>query len=129
MLNSRPSFDALVLSGDLTDQGQPEAHALLREIIEPVAERLGAPVIMTGGNHDERRALARGLYGVDTDEPQDAVAMVRGLRIITMDSALQASITAASPTPNTIGSTTQLGQPAEHGSILVMHHRSDTAHR
>lgn len=119
---SAQHFDALVLSGDLTDQGQPEAYTLLREIIEPVAERLGAPVIMTGGNHDERRALARGLYGVDTDEPQDAVAMVRGLRIITMDSALPGFHHGGFSDAQYHWLARQLGQPAEHGSILVMHH-------
>lgn len=119
---SAQHFDALVLSGDLTDHAQPEAYALLREIVEPVAARLGAPVIMTGGNHDERRALALGLYGVDTDEPQDAVTMVRGLRIIAMDSALPGFHHGGFSDAQYAWLSGQLAQPAEHGTILVMHH-------
>ena len=119
---SAQHFDALVLSGDLTDQGQPEAYTLLREIVEPVAERLRAPVVMTGGNHDERRALALGLHGADTDEPQDAVTMVRGLRIIAMDSALPGFHHGGFSDTQYDWLSTQLAQPAEHGTILVMHH-------
>ena len=119
---SAQHFDALVLSGDLTDYAQPEAYTLLREIVEPVAERLGTPVIMTGGNHDERRALARGLYGVDTDEPQDAVTMVRGLRIISMDSALPGFHHGGFDDAQYAWLSKQLAKPTEHGSILVMHH-------
>ena len=119
---SAQHFDALVLSGDLTDQGQPEAYTLLREIVEPVAERLRAPVVMTGGNHDERRALALGLNGADTDEPQDAVTMVRGLRIISLDSALPGFHHGGFSDIQYDWLSTQLAQPAEHGTILVMHH-------
>jgi 3',5'-cyclic AMP phosphodiesterase CpdA len=119
---SAQHFDALVLSGDLTDQGQPEAYTLLREIVEPVAERLRAPVVMTGGNHDERRALALGLNGADTDEPQDAVTMVRGLRIISLDSALPGFHHGGFSDTQYDWLSTQLAQPAEHGTILVMHH-------
>jgi 3',5'-cyclic AMP phosphodiesterase CpdA len=119
---SAQHFDALILSGDLTDHAQPEAYALLREIVEPVAARLGAPVIMTGGNHDERRTLALGLYGVDTDEPQDAVTMVRGLRIIAMDSALPGFHHGGFSDAQYAWLSGQLAQPAEHGTILVMHH-------
>ena len=35
--------------------------------IEPVAERLGAPVIWVAGNHDERPALRRDLLDLDAD--------------------------------------------------------------
>ena len=31
--------DALVVTGDLTDLGEPDAYRRLREIVEPIAER------------------------------------------------------------------------------------------
>ena len=77
---------------------------------------------MTGGNHDERRALALGLNGADTDEPQDAVTMVRGLRIISLDSALPGFHHGGFSDTQYDWLSTQLAQPAEHGTILVMHH-------
>ncbi|ADU50115.1 metallophosphoesterase [Intrasporangium calvum] len=119
---SGEGIDALVLSGDLTDVGQPEAYALLREIVAPVSERLAAPVVVTGGNHDERRALAAGLHAVDTDEPQDTVTKVNGLRILTLDSALPGFHHGGFSDAQYAWLADQLTEPAPHGTILVMHH-------
>jgi 3',5'-cyclic AMP phosphodiesterase CpdA len=115
-------IDALVLSGDLTDSAQPEAYATLRELVEPVAERLGATVVVTGGNHDERRPLAQGWYGLDTDEPQDRVTVVRGLRIIDVDSALPGFHHGGFSEAQYAWLAREIATPAEHGTILVMHH-------
>lgn len=115
-------FDAIVLSGDLTDLAQPEAYALLRQMVEPLAERLGAALVMTGGNHDERGPLARGLYDVDTDEPQDRVTWVRGLRLIDVDSALPGFHHGGFSDDQYAWLSRELATPAEHGTILVMHH-------
>ena len=73
---SRERIDALVISGDLTDTGDPAAYDLLLEIVGPVVERLGCALVLTGGNHDERRPVAQRLHGLDTDEPQDSVTVV-----------------------------------------------------
>ncbi|WP_076262987.1 metallophosphoesterase family protein [Intrasporangium flavum] len=115
-------FDAIVLSGDLTDSAQPEAYARLRELVEPVAERLGAAVVVTGGNHDERRPLARGWFGRDTDEPQDTVTVVRGLRIVAIDSALPGFHHGGFSDEQYAWLADVLATPAEHGTVLVMHH-------
>ncbi len=123
---SAQHFDALVLSGDLTDQGR--AGGLPAPPRDRRAGRRTArrrPCVMTGGNHDERRALALGLNGADTDEPQDAVTMVRGLRIISLDSALPGYHHGGFSDTQYDWLSTQLAQPAEHGTILVMHHAAD----
>jgi 3',5'-cyclic AMP phosphodiesterase CpdA len=69
--------DAIVFTGDLTDLGEPEAYAALRQSVEPVAERLGAPVVWVAGNHDERPALRAGLF--DAEPTQDPVTGVHDL--------------------------------------------------
>lgn len=120
--SSGERFDAMVLSGDLTDSAEPEAYALLRDMVEPVAERLGAALVMTGGNHDERRPLARELYGRDTDAPQDTVTVVNGLRIIDVDSAVPGFHHGGFSDAQYDWLTRELATPAEHGTILVMHH-------
>jgi 3',5'-cyclic AMP phosphodiesterase CpdA len=115
-------IDAIVLSGDLTDTADPAAYTLLRELVEPVAERLGAQLVWTGGNHDERRSMARGLFGSDTDAPQDTVTTVRGLRILAVDTALPGRHDGGLSNDQFDGLARQLSVAADHGTILVMHH-------
>lgn len=50
-LDPRP--DVVLMTGDLTDVGQPEEYGLLREILTP----LSIPFHMVPGNHDDRRNL------------------------------------------------------------------------
>ncbi len=83
-----PPPQALVFTGDLADQGEPEAYATLREVVEPAAEAMGAIVVWTMGNHDERAAYARGLYDSDHDGVQDRVHEVDGLRIVALDTSV-----------------------------------------
>lgn len=115
-------IDAIVLSGDLTDTADPAAYQLLREIVEPVAARLAAAIVWTGGNHDERRPLARELFGNDTEEPQDTVRTIRGLRIITVDTAIPGYHDGGLSDDQFDWLTRELENPAPHGTILVMHH-------
>lgn len=122
LVESGEDIDVIVLSGDLTDTADPAAYALLRETVQPVADRLGAALVMTGGNHDERGPLATGLYGVDSDEPQDRVIVVRGLRVIAIDSAVPGHHHGGFSEAQYTWLSRVLATRAEHGSVLVMHH-------
>lgn len=119
---SEEPIDAIVISGDLTDSADPVAYALLLEIAGPVADRLGAALVITGGNHDERRPLAATLFGLDTDGPQDRVIDLRGLRVITLDSAVPGYHHGGFSDAQYDWLTSQLATPAVCGTILVMHH-------
>ena len=77
-----PPPQALVFTGDLADKGEPDAYRRLRELVEPAAATMGAEVIWTMGNHDEREPYARGLFGESGDRPQDRVHDLDGLRRI-----------------------------------------------
>jgi Icc protein len=117
-----PAPQALVFTGDLADKAEPDAYARLRELVEPVAAGWGAQVVWVIGNHDERAPYARGLFGSDDDGPQDRVHDVGGLRIVALDTSV----------PNYHHGELLPGQldwlrdvlstPAEHGTILAMHH-------
>lgn len=120
--SSGERIDALVVSGDLADSAQPEAYELFREIADPVAQRLRAPLVTTSGNHDERRPYARALYGRDTDSPQDTVTVVRGLRIIAVDTAVPGFHHGGLSDAQYDWLAMELATSAEHGTVLVMHH-------
>lgn len=115
-------IDALVISGDLADSGDVAAYALLRDIVDPVVERLGCALVLTGGNHDERGPMNRALRGVDSDAPADSVTDVRGLRVIALDSAVPGYHHGGFSDDQYAWLTRELATPAENGTILVIHH-------
>ena len=115
-------IDALVVSGDVTDRGDVASYELFQDIVAPVVERLGCALVVTGGNHDERHPMAQVLHGADTDDPQDRVTEVRGLRIIAMDSAVPGYHHGGFSNGQFDWLARELAHPAPHGTILVLHH-------
>lgn len=91
IVTSDRHVDALLLSGDLADDGDPRAYRRLRELVEPAAGALGAQVIYAMGNHDAREPFRAVLFDVDLDpgpdHPHDTVHHLGGTRVITLDSS------------------------------------------
>ncbi len=117
-----PVPQALVFTGDLADKGEPAAYDRLRTLVEPVAAAMGARVVWVIGNHDERAAYARGLFDSDDDGPQDRVYDLGGLRIVALDTSVP-EYHHGELTDDQLGWLRDvLSTPAEHGTILAMHH-------
>ncbi len=85
---SGTSPEAIVFTGDLADLAEPDAYERLKSIVEPAAERMGAEIIWVMGNHDERGPYSAGLFGTESDAPQDRVYEFGGLRVIALDSTV-----------------------------------------
>lgn len=120
-LGVRP--DALVFTGDLTDLGEPDAYRALRAAVEPVAERLGAPIIWVAGNHDERPELRRGLLDAEaTEQPVTGVWNLAGLRLIALDSSVPGWHHGDVDPEQLEWLRGILAEPAPHGTLLAMHH-------
>lgn len=118
---SRP--EAIIFTGDLADKGEPAAYAKLRAIIDPAATRLGARVIWVMGNHDERSAFREGLLDQGPSaKPIDHVYDVNGLRIIALDSSVPGHHYGEITPDQLDWLAEELSMPAEHGTILAMHH-------
>ena len=121
----RPRPDAIVVTGDLADLGEPAAYARLQELVEPVAAELGATLVWVMGNHDERAAYAAGLFGRTSSSetrPQDAVYDVQGLRIISLDSTVPGYHHGEIEPSQLAWLADVLATPAERGTILALHH-------
>ena len=118
----RPAPQALVLTGDLADRAEPEAYATLRSIVEPAAAEMGAIVVWTMGNHDERALFASGLYDSDDDGFQDRVHEVDGLRIVALDTSVPGYHHGALRPEQLAWLADVLATPAQHGTLLAMHH-------
>lgn len=61
--------DLVVITGDLCNDGEPAAYALLREILAPIA----CPVRLMLGNHDRRPAFIEAF----PDHPRDANGFIQ----------------------------------------------------
>ncbi|MCZ4125539.1 metallophosphoesterase [Streptomyces sp. H39-S7] len=87
-------LDAVVVTGDVADDGSHEAYARARELLSDYAGRRGASVFYTTGNHDERTAFA-GVLGVGHAQPEATyegpageragATTIDGWRLITLD--------------------------------------------
>lgn len=125
--DSGQRIDALVLSGDLTDNGAPEAYQRLTAAVEPVAAELGVRPIYVMGNHDERTAFAHALLGNDAaagdpNTSYDQVVDVGGLRIIALDSTTPGRHDGRLEPAQLSWLANELRTPAPRGTLLVLHH-------
>ncbi len=115
--------DALVFTGDLADLGEPDAYRALRSAVEPVAERLGAPIVWVAGNHDERPELRESLLGEPSShEPVTSVHDLGGLRIIALDSTVPGWHHGDLDAGQLEWLRGILDTPAPLGTILALHH-------
>jgi 3',5'-cyclic AMP phosphodiesterase CpdA len=117
-----PAPQALVFTGDLADLGDPAAYRQLRALVEPLAERIGAQVVWCMGNHDDRAAYSRELFGAESEAAQDRVYDVAGLRIVSLDTTVP-GWHHGEVTDEQLGWLRDvLATPAAHGTILALHH-------
>lgn len=115
--------DAIVFTGDLADRGEPDAYRRLRDIVDPVADDLGAKVVWVMGNHDERRAFRTELLDEPaSDAPVDAVIDLDGLRVVTLDTTVPGHHHGEVSAEQLAWLQGVLATPATHGTILAMHH-------
>lgn len=75
---------AIVMLGDLTDDGRADAYAALRDLVA----RVSIPLLPMCGNHDKRKGLLRAFPGAQTthDGHLQGVFDLRRHRLITLDS-------------------------------------------
>lgn len=115
--------EAIVITGDLADLGEPDAYRRLKAVVEPAAERMRARIIWVMGNHDERAPFAQILMQSEpTLAPQDRVYEVNGLRIIALDSTVPGYHHGDLEPAQLDWLRNQLATPAPHGTLLALHH-------
>ena len=115
--------DVIIITGDLTDLGEPDAYRELKRLVEPVAARMAAPVLWVAGNHDERPAMRRDLLGEDPSERAIYTAIdVGGLRVIALDSSVPGWHHGRIDDEQLRWLRETLAAPAPRGTIVALHH-------
>jgi Icc protein len=111
--------DALVISGDLTQNGTPEEYARVRELVAPLDL---APHVLPG-NHDLRGPLreAFGLPG-EGDEHVSYAVDLGPLRLVCLDSIVPGIDGGALDEGRTRWLDRALGEEPEKPTVLAMHH-------
>lgn len=116
-LPNRP--DAVLVSGDLTDDGAVEGYRVAREMLA----RLEVPLHVIPGNHDDRARLreAFDLPGVG-DEPINYSARVGELRLVAFDSVVPGQDPGDFPPEQLRWLDAELAAEPEAPSLLALHH-------
>lgn len=109
-------LDAVVLAGDLSDDGSPASYAALRSRVDRFAADHGAVVVAVPGNHDDRAAFELALG------PRCAVHDVRGHRIVALDTSVPGAGYGHVPPGLLTWLAEALAPPAPGGAVVVLHH-------
>ncbi len=121
--------DAVVVTGDLADDGSVAAYTTVRELIGGFARSLGTPVFYTTGNHDERSAFTKVLGSGHPDAVRDfpgaeraAVSTVGDWRLVTLDSLVPGEVYGRLDAAQLDWLRDVLSTPAGQGTVVALHH-------
>jgi 3',5'-cyclic AMP phosphodiesterase CpdA len=122
--------EAIVLTGDIADAGDPAAYERARHIVGDAAAGIDAEVVWVMGNHDRRDAFARGLLDTEVDPgaPLDGVVMIGGLRLVVLDTTVPGYHDGRLEPDQLTWLAAQLADPAPDGTIVAMHHPPTPTH-
>ncbi len=115
--------DFVVITGDVVHEGEVEDYRFLKELLEKAQQELGAPVLLTLGNHDNRQNFFEGYLGVEAQEAYYASYNIKGLRVILLDSKVgEHAVNGRIGQKQLSWLKEQLQEPSELGTILAFHH-------
>lgn len=111
--------DAVIVSGDLSDNGSEESYRQVR----PLFDRFECPVHVLPGNHDDRARLrmAFGLPGAG-DEPVNYTAEVGEIRLVLLDSNVPGQDPGRFGPRDLAWLDERLGEEPERPTLLAVHH-------
>lgn len=127
-------FDLVVVSGDVSEDGTEESYRDVLEHLTPWAQARGARLVFAMGNHDRReafRAVLGGgqpdageseLPGIELERPVASVVTEGGWRVIVLDSSVPGAGYGELDAAQKTFLREALAAPAEHGTVVVVHH-------
>ncbi|MER6375538.1 metallophosphoesterase [Streptomyces mirabilis] len=124
-------LNAVVITGDVADDGSREAYTRAGELVSAYAGRRGAEVFYTTGNHDDRSTF-REVLGSGHRQPEAAyegaageraaASTVGGWRLITLDTLVPGKGYGRLDSGQLEWLRELLADPAPSGTVLAFHH-------
>ena len=113
------AIDAILISGDLSDNGSPESYDRIKSLLEP----LGLPLLMIPGNHDARAPMrATFCDQFAADGPLDWVQKIGDLTVIGLDTLVEGAREGTLAPSSLAFLKTQLKNAKDAPVLLAMHH-------
>ncbi|MFA9379704.1 MAG: metallophosphoesterase [Acetanaerobacterium sp.] len=114
------AVDFVMVTGDLAHEGDREDYRYLRAMFDK--ELPGVPVVAALGNHDRKDAFFRGYLGERARDAYYFQTNIQGLRVIVLDSSVAGQEEGELSQQQIDWFADVLRQPAERGSVLMLHH-------
>ena len=115
--------EAMIFTGDIADTGEIDAYKRIKQMVDPVAAKLGAEVIWAMGNHDDRANFRKHLLNQpESTEPIVSAHDINGLRILVIDTSVPGHHYGEISEDQLTWLAHQLATPAPDGTILALHH-------
>lgn len=111
-------IDAMVITGDLTEHGEPEAFATIADAMRS----LPFPIHVLPGNHDRREAMRAAYPAKPASGPLDEVLSVGALRIVLLDDLVEGEAWGALSPSQIDWLDTTLTKAAPHPTLIFLHH-------
>ncbi|WP_336774969.1 metallophosphoesterase family protein [Paenibacillus sp. MMO-58] len=116
-----PAF--VVITGDLSHEGNTQDYEYIRTIVDEGSSLLGVPVYVVLGNHDHRAPFREGfLKEKPSEQPYHYSHTIQGVRLIGLNSQIKGQHHGEIDAEQLAWLEETLRTPAEHGTIVALHH-------
>lgn len=117
-LEEKPAF--VVIAGDLTNHGEPDAYRKLATLLEP----LSLPMVMALGNHDTRPGFRSVMLADpgDLEAPYAHDTVIAGIHLIVLDSSIPGRISGTLGDDQLAFLEAALAREPQAPKVVVCHH-------
>lgn len=120
-LEPKPVF--VVISGDLTHDGDLDDYRYLRKFLQAEQQALGVPIHVALGNHDRREPFREGyLEEAPSDESYYYSFTDKGLRVVMLNTQVPGAHDGRLDDEQLAWLKQLLSNPAPAGTVIVHHH-------
>ncbi|MCZ8513758.1 metallophosphoesterase [Paenibacillus filicis] len=120
-LGQKPAF--VVISGDLTHDGDVEDYRYFKQLVDEESALLGVPIHVALGNHDFRSFFREGYLGEEPSEESYYYSVMEGgLRLAVLNTQVPGTHAGRLDEEQLAWLRGVLSEPAPAGTIVVLHH-------